>query len=222
MQMGHINAPRGHYPQAAQDSKPRWQPKPYTQGQADLIKTMMTERGITTDVLRTVFPSRPSSAADASKVIEWLKAQPRADQTCPYCGDPKGQLRHACRLMSQVKPIAKAAPNWDDIPDGNYAYEYHGKTHFYRVSRKAGRGKYAGRTFVNVQERASSVLYPVDDYKQRAAILHSIRENGPEACGLLFAERLGKCRFCFEDLTDEDNPYKSRGAGPVCGPKRLG
>ena len=196
MQVGHINAPRGHYP--ARDTRPAWEPKPYTEKQAAFITKLMTECGITPEALRAVFPSRPSSAADASKVIDWLKGQ------------------------QATVTVTKTAPNWDDIPDGNYAFEYQGKTHFYRVSRKAGKGKYAGRTFVNVQERASSVLYRVDDYKRRAAILRSIREKGPETCGLLFAQRLGKCRFCFEDLTDEDNPYKALGAGPVCGPKHLG
>ena len=200
MQVGHINAPRGQYP--ARDTRPAWEPKPYTEKQAAFITKLMEVKGITPEALRSVFPSRPSSAADASKVLDWLRGLPYAEK--------------------KASSPSKGAPNWDDIPDGNYAFEYQGKTHFYRVSRKAGKGKYTGRTFVNVQERASSVLYRVDDYKRRAAILRSIREKGPEACGLLFAERLGKCRFCFEDLTDEDNPYKVRGAGPVCGPKHLG
>src|SRR6188508_1762759 len=54
---------------------------------------------------------------------------------------------------------AKTVEDWADIADGNYAYLYNGKTHFYRVVRVEGKAKWAGRTFVNVQERASDELY---------------------------------------------------------------
>lgn len=106
-----------------------------------------------------------------------------------------------------------------DIADANYAYEYNGKTHFYRVSRVEGTGKWTGQTFIKVQERASDELYKIYDYKMRKAVLTTIREIGPEACRIMFAERLGCCARCGKTLTDEFNPYKSIGLGPDCGTK---
>lgn len=109
---------------------------------------------------------------------------------------------------------------YEDIADANYAYFWNGKTHFYRVTRETPtKGKWAGYTFINVQERASSELYPIENKATRKAILETIRKEGPEACRIRFAERLGKCSRCFKDLTDEFNPYKSIGLGPDCGTK---
>lgn len=204
----------------AVDTKPNWAPKPYTQGQADLIKTMMAERGISTATLLKVFPSRPATFADGSKVVGWLKGLPLADKKCSACGEPKGQLAHPCGLMP--KPSQPTAPQaWDDITDGNYALPYNGKTHFYRVSRREGKGKWAGRTFVNVQERASDELYRVP-FKRGLAIMHSIREYGVEASHKLFSEVMDQCWHCTKSIGDEDNPYKVHGLGPVCGPKIMG
>lgn len=114
---------------------------------------------------------------------------------------------------------AKSVELWEDVADGNYAYAYNGKTHFYRITRVEGKGKWAGRTFINVQERASDELFKIYDYKLKVAILTTIRTNGPEICGKLFAEKLGKCYRCGKTLTDDDNPYKSQGLGPDCGTK---
>lgn len=182
----------------ASDTKPSWAPRPYTQNQANLIKTMMAERGITTETLVKVFPERPKYEADARKVIEWLKG-------------------------IEVAPSQPSSPqaNWDDITDGNYALPYNGKTHFYRVTRRDGKGKWVGRTFVNVQERASDELYRVP-FKRGLAIMHSIREYGVKESHLLFSTELGQCWHCLKGLTDENNPYKPHGLGPVCGPKIMG
>lgn len=175
-----------------------------------IISSLMQQHGITREELLAVFPNRPTTPEQFQEVSFWIGKVGR-----------DRQYSVETRKVS-VNPARPSSPqNWDDIPDGNYAFEYKGKTHFYRVSRKQGKGKWSGRTFVNVQERASSVLYPMD-WKPGLAVLHRLRELGTEACGLLFSERLGKCRACFEDLTDEENPYKPYGFGPVCGPKRMG
>lgn len=119
-----------------------------------------------------------------------------------------------------AKTTQKAAfDTYEDIANSNYAYEYNGKTHFYRVSRSQGKGKWAGQIFVNVQERASDDLYKIYDYGMKKAVLSKIREIGPEACRIMFAERLGCCARCGKTLTDEFNPYKSIGLGPDCGTK---
>jgi hypothetical protein len=122
---------------------------------------------------------------------------------------------------------ATAAPKFDtfdDVTDGNYAIERGGKTHFYRVTRKEGKGQYAGRTFLNVQERASEELFNVRGaWAVRKAIFDEIRRAGVEASHLLFSERLGRCWHCNTLLTDDaTNPYRRYGLGPVCGPKVMG
>lgn len=117
---------------------------------------------------------------------------------------------------------AKQAAKFDlyeDIANSNYAYEYNGKTHFYRVTREQGTGKWAGNTFIKVQERASDDLYKIYNREMKKAILEKIREIGPEQCRINFAERLGCCARCGKTLTDEFNPYKSIGLGPDCGTK---
>lgn len=124
-------------------------------------------------------------------------------------------------------PAAPAKPQfdaYDDVTDGNYAIVRAGKTHFYRITRKAGKGQYAGRTFINIQERASEELFPVrGPWPQRRAILDSIRTAGVDAAHLLYSERLTRCWHCNILLTDDStNPYRPYGLGPVCGPNVMG
>lgn len=141
-------------------------------------------------------------------------------------GAERGSITHAQATRYAANAARRDAPAYDpydDILDGNYAIQADGeKTHFYRVSRKEGKGQYAGRTFVNVQERASESLFRIYDRARRTTILNDIRTAGPEASRLMFAERLGRCWHCFLALTDEDNPYKIHGLGPICGPNVMG
>lgn len=133
-------------------------------------------------------------------------------------------------VTANVAPVAPAAPvkpaydAYDDVTDGNYAIVRAGKTHFYRITRRAGRGQYEGRTFTNIQERASDELFPVrGPWAQRKAILDSIRTAGVEASHVLYAEKLGACWRCNKTLTDDTgNPYRPYGLGPDCGPKVMG
>lgn len=121
-------------------------------------------------------------------------------------------------------PVKPAFDAYDDVTDGNYAIVRAGKTHFYRITRKQGRGQYAGRTFTNIQERASEELFPVrGPWATRKAILEAIRAAGVDASHLLYSERLTRCWHCNIILTDDTtNPYRPYGLGPVCGPKVMG
>lgn len=133
-------------------------------------------------------------------------------------------------VTANVAPVAPAAPvkpaydSYDDVTDGNYAIVRAGKTHFYRITRRAGRGQYEGRTFTNIQERASDELFPVRGaWATRKAILDEIRAAGPMAAHALYAEKLGHCWKCNKSLTDDTgNPYRVYGLGPDCGPKVMG
>jgi hypothetical protein len=84
--------------------------------------------------------------------------------------------------------------------------------------------QYAGRTFLNIQERASDELFPVrGSWTARRAILDCIRHVGPAAAHLLYADKLGACWRCNKTLTDDTgNPYRVYGLGPDCGPKVMG
>lgn len=120
-------------------------------------------------------------------------------------------------------PSKPAFDAYDDVTDGNYAIVRDGKTRFYRITRRQGKGQYAGRTFTNIQERVSEALFPVrGQWPVRKAILDSIRTAGVVASHLLYSERLTRCWHCNILLTDDDNPYKPHGLGPVCGPKVMG
>jgi hypothetical protein len=129
----------------------------------------------------------------------------------------------------KARPVApvEVKLNFDhfaDITDGNYAIVREGKTHFYRVTRKVGKGQYAGRTFIKLQERASESLFRVEGpWPVRKAILNAIREAGVTASHLLYSSALSRCWHCNITLTDDhDNPYHAHGLGPVCGPKVMG
>lgn len=129
----------------------------------------------------------------------------------------------AAPVAAVAAPAKPAYDKYDDITDGNYAYERDGKTHFYRISRSEGKGQYAGRTFLNIQERASEQLFNVRGaWPVRRAILDAIRTAGVEASHLLYSTTLTRCWHCNILLTDTDNPYKVHGLGPVCGPKVMG
>jgi len=138
------------------------------------------------------------------RLLTVLKTE-RANTTAPVAAAP-------------AKPAFDA---YDDITDGNYAVERAGKTHFYRITRSEGKGQYAGRTFINIQERASDALFPVRGaWPVRKSVLDSIRTTGVESAHLMYADRMGMCWHCNRPLTDDTgNPYRKFGVGPICGPK---
>lgn len=162
-----------------------------------------------------------NASAWIGKLIEKNRALRTAPITAPgadYVGQPS---------YANAAPAAPAKPAfdaYDDVTDGNYAIIRSGKTHFYRITRKQGRGQYAGRTFTNIQERASEQLFPVRGaWGLRKAILDEIRRAGVAASHLMYADKLGHCWRCNLALTDDTgNPYRVYGLGPDCGPKVMG
>jgi hypothetical protein len=118
-----------------------------------------------------------------------------------------------------VPPATRSYDKYDDVTDGNYAItDANGKNHFYRVSRREGKGQYAGRTFINLQERASEDLFRVQGgWAVKARILDAIRTAGVEAAHLAYATLLKRCWHCHMALTDNTQPHFSRGLGPYCG-----
>lgn len=188
----------------AQDTRPTWQAKPYSENQAKLIKTMAAERGISTEQILAVFPKRPTTFAEGGQVINWLKAQPKAASPAPA---PQGGNTHTVAKI----PVGKRGYGYYAIPAGELGFA---KPHFFRVKTARGTG------FQYLDEKASDELYPVRGAR-RAEIMAYLAAND-KAAGALYGQLIGNCRFCHKDLTDETNPYKQLGAGPDCGPKYLG
>lgn len=188
----------------ARDTRPTWKPRPYSENQANLIKKMAEERGISTADLLAVFPQRPTTFEEGGKVINWLKAQVKA--TSPVAPAQGGKTHTVPKL-----PTGKRGYGYYAIPAGELGYT---KPHFFRVKNAKGTG------FQYLDEKASDELYPVRGAR-RAEIMNYLAANN-EAAGALYGKLIGNCRFCHKDLTDENNPYKSQGAGPDCGPRYLG
>lgn len=180
------------------------------------------------DELITLDPSKGQQAAEYTVRMTANKAwkRGRGANTSRWIDTLITAVKHE---RSQPAPIAAAASKpafdaYDDVTDGNYAIVRAGKTHFYRITRREGKGQYAGRTFINIQERASEELFPVrGPWAQRKAILDGIRSAGVQASHVLYAEKLGHCWRCNLALTDDTgNPYRVYGLGPDCGPKVMG
>lgn len=136
---------------------------------------------------------------DASSAIDWLKRRPKFAKT------------EAQRTDAQMV----------DVPAGRYAIvvgdsdpEGDGSTvKFYKVDRPT-EGRWAGRTFVNVQ--ASDDFYPVRNGSERAKILTAIAAD-PQAAMLRYGVELGSCGHCGRTLTNEES--RARGIGPICASK---
>lgn len=100
------------------------------------------------------------------------------------------------------------------VPEGCYAMrDDAGKCHFYRVSRKAGTGHHAGRTFINVGEYASDTLHHVE-YRRARVVLLALLATDMKAAQELYAAELGRCYRCGRTLTDETS--RALGIGPDC------
>jgi hypothetical protein len=148
-------------------------PRPYTQAQAGLIKSLMGERNITPEQLVAVFPERPTTFSDASAVINWLKDQP-------------------------VKAVE--APTTPQVRDGSYALRNEdGEVKFYKVNTGT-RGKWKGFVFVSAQ--ASDEEFPIRNRQAKVDILAAIAKDEKAALAL-YGQELGRCGRCGRTLTSE-------------------
>ena len=96
------------------------------------------------------------------------------------------------------------------VPDGRYAIERDGAVKFYRV-RKVTTGRWAGRTFVNIQ--AGDDEFPVRFAAERAKILAAIGAD-VKAAAIRYGRELGKCSQCNRTLTNPESI--ALGIGPIC------
>ena len=118
------------------------------------------------------------------------------------------------RLLKMPKVARAAAPaeGFVKVDPGYYGVEYDGVLRFYRV--KEGKGRWAGRTFVN--RYASDHFAKIgrhEAYESRRLIAAD-----PQAAAERFGKEIGRCYVCGRQLTDELS--RSLGIGPDCRGRR--
>lgn len=214
---------------------------PATPRQVDYIREVLLPKYLVhpnhqSRLLETIEQGRLAKDV-ASQTIDWIKRQPLrpAEVVVPteqetidrmqaemenYDGEAAGYGTPAS--PSPIHTVTQSANPWpsavDSIAPGRYAIEWYdgdesdGRTvvKFYKVD-KPTEGRWAGRTFVNVQ--ASDEFYPVRNPSTRQEILTLIARD-PKAAMLRYGQELGHCGHCGRTLTDETS--RALGIGPVC------
>lgn len=129
--------------------------------------------------------------------------------------NPSGAI--AGKVWEQVRALQDTLPN---LPHMRYAIEAidfekspEPVWKFYQID-KPTKGKWAGRTFVNVM--ASDDKYPVRKPESLITILTAIAHD-PEKAASDYGHQIGKCGICQRTLTDPESI--NRGIGPVCAGK---
>lgn len=184
----------------AQDARPAWRkgdnfkPFVYTQARANLITTMLTERGIPASDMLAVFPHRPSTREEFQAVMDWIKDQKMVSR------EPSLPSSAQVTLPENVDKNGKARPTY-------YAIDFEGQLRFFRV--KAG---YRPGTYY-VDEQASDELYPVRSVNRRAGILTVIAKD-PASAMQAYGSQIGRCGRCHRTLTDPVS--RQLGIGPDC------
>jgi len=159
------------------------------------------------DMLADIFADAPAGTADAV-----LARNIDAGMFASYA-DMKAALeslivkRDAVRVARRTsgKSVAVTGPS---IAEGYYAVTRNGAIYFYKVVE--GKGRWAGRTFVNrfkSDEELRVSRTESDDVRRLIAA-------DPEAARMLFARELTRCYVCGRMLTDDES--RELGIGPVC------
>lgn len=113
------------------------------------------------------------------------------------------------RLLAMPKVGVAAKAEFVAVPEGHFAVEYEGVLRFYRV-KKATKGRWAGRTFVN---RLSSENYVMISRAESDAARVLI-DAAPQAAAERYAREIGRCYACNRQLTDAES--RRLGIGPEC------
>ena len=161
-----------------------------------------------TDMLAEIFADAPAGTADAV-----LARNIEAGMFATYA-DMKASLEKLITKRDAVRKARKAAGPAVRVADavtvapGYYAVERAGTLYFYSVVE--GKGRWAGRTFVN--------RYKSDDElritRTESDDVRRLIAADPEAARMRFARELTRCWHCARMLTDELS--RELGIGPVC------
>jgi len=171
---------------------------------------------------------RPVSTIDPYPHVCGTDANPQAwRRDCPACAEGR-PLEAAERPAPNLRrgegevPIANFAPGSTGpqrapldppCPPGRYAFLRGDKRFFYVVEQGWALGRLTVRE--QITDNVVQARHP------KGEILSRIMPD-VERAGLNYAEWLGRCRRCGRALTDNGNPYLSRGFGPDCGHELFG
>lgn len=162
-----------------------------SQRQFDLIKSLLTERELNTELNDWVVAARHFAV---SGTLSWDAAHQliNALLAAPKLAD-----------APTAAPVAKGGEFKPFVPAGRYALvEPSGDIKFYHVSKRG-----------YVQVRAGDTLYPVSHRQHRRDILVRIGADLPNA-SRMYGQELGQCGVCGRTLTDADS--RAAGIGPIC------
>ncbi len=160
------------------------------------------------DMIAEIFADAPAGTADAV-----LARNVEAGLFATYA-DVKRSIDALIVKRDAVRKARKAAAPAVRVADavtvapGYYAVERAGTLYFYSVVE--GKGRWAGRTFVN--------RYKSDDElritRTESDDVRRLIAADPEAARMRFARELTRCWHCARMLTDELS--RELGIGPVC------
>lgn len=174
-----------------------------------MINTMSPRQAaFVLSMLAEIFADAPAGSADAilaRNIDRGLFADRNATRASI---DALIAKRDAFRA-DRRKATPAAAPACEVTP-GYYAVEYSGVMRFYKVV--AGKGKWAGRTFVNRYKSDDEMRVSRTESNAVLALIAADQER----CGERFAELLTRCRRCGRMLTDLPTAKINGGFGPEC------
>lgn len=172
-----------------------------TENQLKFLSTLLEERdgGDFNRRCKQRIASGTLTKKDASDAIDWLLRRDKVAKT---------EAQRIDTQMADVPAGRYAIVVGDSDPDGDGSI-----VKFYKIDRPT-EGRWAGRTFVNVQ--ASDEFYPVRNTGERSKILAEIAKD-PQAAMLRYGVELGSCGHCGRTLTNEES--RARGIGPICAGK---
>ena len=164
--------------------------------------------------VRVARPASAKQVAFAQKLAEQVHGENAAEFLAAHGEEGTFDSIKATSLLidallarAKEMPRAKAAQVEFPAP-GYYAVPYQDVLRFYRVAE--GKGKYAGRTFIN--RYRSDFQNRVQRTEQEAVVKAILRD--PAAARKRFAEETAHCWTCGRRLTDELS--RSLGQGPDC------
>jgi len=152
-------------------------------------------------LVRRVFSNLDEARAFANRLWE---------TPAPAPAPPGDAVQDARRVQQAVAATPAPTAPRAAVPVGHYAVEYQGALRFYAVVE--GKGRWAGRTFVN-RYHSDDLL---DIHRTEALAVRALIAQDIEAAGQRFAAELTRCRRCARMLTDLPTAKRNGGWGPEC------
>lgn len=165
--------------------------------------------GFIKDMLADIFADAPAGTADAV-LIRNIDAGLFASRDAARVAisgliAKRDDVRKARRAAGAVATATEVT-----VAPGHYAVERAGTLYFYKIVE--GRGRWAGRTFVNRFKSDDEIRVS----RTEAADARRIIAADPEAARMRFARELTRCTRCGRMLTDIPLAESNGGYGPEC------